>query len=155
MNVVSFIRYLRLDTRVTLVHTINAYPNVNMRMIITHKYKDSLTLRHPPNINIDWYHNLIPTSRVARFLWYHYGMLFLRMIHSLIYMSNDGTYHHAYLNVNMLVVITHKYKDPLTFRHPPNINILLVSQFLLPTNRVGSLIPLWMSSIRTIHSLIY
>ena len=45
------------------------------------------------------------------------------------------------------------YKDSRTLRYPPNINTLLALQFWYP--RVGSLIPLFMLIVDTMHSPIY
>ena len=50
----------------------------------------------------------------------------------------------------LIQVITRVYKESLTLRYPPNINIWLVLQIWYP--RVGSLILLWMLIVDTMHS---
>ena len=57
------------------------------------------------------------------------------------------------LNMVLTQTINRVYKDSLTFTYIPNINIWLVLQFWYP--HVGSLIPLLMLIINTMHSPIY
>ena len=137
-----------------MVHTINAYPSVNMLVILTHKYKDSLTLRYPPNINT-WLVSqfLIPRASSSLIpLW----MSIIRTMHSLIYHSNIGTYTLSFIswcehvhdnNWNILS------NNSRTLKCPPNMNTWLVSQCRYP--QVDSMIPLWMLITHTVHSPTY
>ena len=133
-------------------YTINAYPNVNMLVIFTHKYKDSLTLRHPPNINISPVSQFVDTHKWVGSLILHHGCrLFVPCIHlytgaTLVHTPSFISWcEHVFENDSIIIS-----NNSHTVRYPPNINTWLVAQCRYP--QVGSLIPIWMLIIHTVHS---
>lgn len=123
-------------------------------VIITHKYKDYVTWRYPSNINILTGITISDTHKSIGSLmplW----MLILCMIHSLIYTSNDGTYHQCVSQCQHACDINSQIQRFSHFEIPTKHQYWIGITIFDTHEPVGSLIPLWMSIIRTMHSLIY